>query len=204
MNRAGRADDERTGPAPLAPVQARRDESPCLVEHPRGGQKDGCEHGQLDPDDRKDLHGLDLGQPGIWDADLPEGIGRGLADDEPELVGKDQAEKESHANAGEGLDDARPQLLEVFEEGHAEHLLLFFLFRRLGARGRGGGLGAAAGCLGYGSSGCGFGAGGAGIRLVGAGIRFVIEGSVLAVGTESLFGKIGRGLTFLGGFRRPL
>ena len=48
----------------------------------------------------------------------------GCADDLPQLVGEHQAQDESDADAGQRLQNAAAQLLQVLHEGHAQHAVI--------------------------------------------------------------------------------
>src|SRR5271157_5851868 len=121
---AASAEDEGRRPAAFAPIEARGDECPDLVQNPGSGEEDGAQDGELEPDDVEGLHGLDLDEV-LWVVterfECPNGR---LADKIPKLVGIKEAEPESDRYAHQGSNDAGPKLFEVFEERHAEHAVI--------------------------------------------------------------------------------
>src|ERR1035437_6857263 len=84
---AAGAEHEGRRPAAFAAVEAGGDECPDLVQNPGGGQEDGGQNGEFEPDDIEGLHGLDLDEV-LWAvAEGFEGANGRLADEIPKLVG---------------------------------------------------------------------------------------------------------------------
>ena len=124
------ANDERGGVALFAPVEARCDEAPDLVENEGGGQEERCQRGHLDVQDER-IRDAEKTEARPFGQYVHDRSGEELEDLRSQEPAAEEADRDGH----QGAEDALAQLFEMSQQAHPGKLFLQRLGHQLPSTG---------------------------------------------------------------------